>query len=320
MPSKPTIVMRGESPESRSRWTDSLGCTPQTLTRDGAMAALAGVDFLEIDYEEYLLRVKAKGCFGNYSRVTFAFDNTYRMYLNKMKALGRVPDKKYERLALNERICEPISFDADTNFHQLKTDAPGVAIWSCYISQKREMIRERLYNEMINTDDKLFKYNCAIALGLVEDKRALPVLRDIVQNRDCFFFTDNRRSNQFRSAIALCLIGRLGDLEDLPLLFDILSAEEIERQMYHTLQPNYLYHTYNDRNFVYFVTLTYACMAIYKIYKRCDLDMRQLHNYFCALFSDDTILNRVIEDRADSPAKEEMKEFVEYVLHLTGHN
>ena len=26
--------MRGESPESRSRWTDSLGCTPQTLTRD----------------------------------------------------------------------------------------------------------------------------------------------------------------------------------------------------------------------------------------------------------------------------------------------
>ena len=34
MPSKPTIVMRGESPESRSRWTDSLGCTPQTLTRD----------------------------------------------------------------------------------------------------------------------------------------------------------------------------------------------------------------------------------------------------------------------------------------------
>ncbi len=285
-----------------------------------AMASLAGVDFLDIDYEEYLMQVKANECFGKYSHITFNFDNTYRMYLNKMNALGRIPDKKYANLALNERICEPINFDADNTFHLLKTDAPGVAIWSCYISPNREMIRERLYNEMLNTDDKLYKYNCAIALGLVEDKRALPVLRDIVQNRDCFFFTDNRRSNQFRSTISLCLMGRLGASEDLPLLFDILSAEEIERPMYHTLQPNYLYHSYNDRNFVYFLMLTHACMAIYKIYRRCNLDMKQLHDFFCDLFYDGTVMNRVIEGRTENSAEEEMKEFVEYVLRLTSYN
>ena len=266
------------------------------------------------------MRVKANRCFGEYSHITFAFDNTYRMYLNKMKALGRVPDKKYENLALSELIHEPLNFDVDNNFHLLKTDAPGVAIWSCYISPEREMIRARLYNEMLNTDDKLYKYNCAIALGLVEDKRALPVLRDIVQNRDCFFFTDNRRSNQFRSAIALCLMGRLGASEDLPLLFDILSEKEIERPMYHMLQPNYLYHSYNDRNFVYFTILTYTCMAIYKIYKRCDLDIKQLHDFFCDLFSGDTVLKRITEGRANNSSEEETKEFVEYILRLTDHN
>ena len=215
-----------------------------------AMAALEGVDFLDIDYEKYLTRVKAKGCFGEYSRITFAFDNSYRAYLNKMNALGRIPDKKYEGLSPNASIYEPISLDVDKNFRLLKTDAPGVAIWSCYVSTEENTVRERLYQEILNTDNTLYKYNCAIALGLLEDACALPVLREIVQNRDCYFFTDNRRSNQFRSAVAVCLLGRLGSENELPLLLEILSAEEAKRPMYHTLQPNYLYHNFPDRNFV----------------------------------------------------------------------
>ena len=89
--------------------------------------------------------------------------------------------------------------------------------------------------------------------------------------KDCFFFTDNRRSNQFRSAIAVCLLGRIGTSADLPLLFEILEAEEIDRPMYHTLEANYLYHNYPDRNFVFFAMVTHACMAIYKLYRRCQL-------------------------------------------------
>jgi hypothetical protein len=285
-----------------------------------AMAALEGVDFLDIDYEKYLTRVKAKGCFGEYSRITFAFDNSYRMYLNKMNALGRIPDKKYEGLSPDASIYEPISFDVDKNFRLLKTDAPGVAIWSCYVSTEENTVRERLYQEMLNTDNTLYKYNCAIALGLLEDACALPVLREIVQNRDCYFFTDNRRSNQFRSAVAVCLLGRLGTENELPLLLEILSAEEVKRPMYHTLQPNYLYHNFPDRNFVYFSMLTHTCMAIYEIYKRCNLDMDQLHRFFCELFHDDTVLYRVTEGYASATAEEETKGFIEYLLHLTNLN
>ena len=282
-----------------------------------AMAALEGKDFSLIDYKKYLTRVKEKGCFGNDSGVTFAFDNTYRIYLNKMKALDRTPDKKYDGLSPSASIYEPIRFDADHNFHLLRTDAPGVAIWSCYVSAEKKMLKERLYGEMLRADDTLYKYNCAITLGLLEDTRALPTLREIVKTRDCFFFTDNRRSNQFRSAIVICLLGRIGTTEDLPTLFEVLSTEEIKRPMYHTLQPNYLYHNYPDRNFVYFSMLTHACMAIYTIYKRYELDMKQLHRFFDDLFDDGTLLNHVTEGRANTSAEEEMKGFIAYVLHVT---
>ena len=285
-----------------------------------AMAALEGVDILGIDYGKYLTRVRERGCFGEFLNVSFAFDNTYSMYLNKMRSLGRAPDKKYESLAPTDSIREPICFDVDKTFHLLKTDTPGVAIWSCYVSEEKAAVGERLYREMKSADEPTYKYNCAIALGLLEDARALPVLREIVENRDCFFFTDNRRSNQFRSAVAVCLIGRLGTADDLSMLFEILTPNEISRPMYHTLKPNYLYHNYPDRNFVYFGVLTHACMAIYKIYKRFDLDMKELHKIFCDLFNDDTVLCRVTDGYGSVAAKEETKDFITYLLRITDYD
>jgi hypothetical protein len=173
---------------------------------------------------------------------------------------------------------------------------------------------------MIEASDSLYKYNCAIALGLLGDTRSLGALRQCLKMRDCFFFTDNRRSNQFRSAIAVCLLGRLGGADDLAMLFDILSKEEIDRAMYHTLKANYLYHNNPDRNFVYFSMLTHTCMAIYKIYKRCALDMKQLHRFFCDLFDDGSVLHSVTEGKRSPSAEEETKGFIAHLLHLTDQN
>ena len=282
-----------------------------------ALASLNGVDFLDIDYDAFLSRVRDRGCFEGYSERTFGFDDTYGRYLAKMKSLKRNPDKKYEKLAPLDYIYEPIIFDVQKSFHLLKTDAPGIAIWSCYLSPEKDKVRERLYSEMTNSDDKMYKYNCAIALGLLEDKRALPVLCDIVKRRDCFFFTDNRRSNQFRSAVAVCLVGRLGTERELPLLLDILSPNEIEREMYHTLEANYLYHAEPDRNFVYFAMLTHTCMALYKIYKRSSMDIKKLHLFFADYFKDGTAMRRVTAASSGESAYEEMRIFIEYLLKVT---
>jgi len=282
-----------------------------------AMAALSGVDFMDIDYGEYLTRVRAKGCFEGYSDRSFSFDNSYRMYLNKMAALGREPDAKYSGLKLNSPICEPIDFDVDKSLYLLKTDAPGVAIWSCYLAKNRDLLRDRLFSIMQSAESEMHRYNCAIALGLIGDKRALGVLTEIVEARDCFFFTDNRRTNQFRSAIAICLIGRVGGVGELPLLFGILDPSEIERPMYHTLEPNYLYHTGADRNFVYYSVITHTVMALYNIYKREQLDFSELHAYFSKLFEGDGLLRRVTDRAAGEAAYEEMEELRRFVLENT---
>lgn len=283
-----------------------------------ALAVKDGVDFLDIDYERFLLEANSRGCFSGCADHDFCFDNSYGRYLEKMRSLGREPDEKYKGMPKNASIIEPIEFDFDRNFHLLKTDAPGVAIWSGYVAKDRDSVREKLYSAMTHADDNLYRYNCAIALGLIRDTRAIPVLGEIVERRDCFFFTDNRRSNQFRSAVAVCLLGDIGGCDELPLLFDILKGDEIERPMYHTLKPNYLYHNSEDRNFVYFHMLTHTCMSIYRIYSRLGLDMAELHSFYKELFAADTVLLRVTNGTTCGTAYEETSGFISYLLDITG--
>ena len=176
-------------------------------------------------------------------------------------------------------------------------------------------MREELYNTAVNSEDNLTKYNHAIALGVTGDERALPLLRKCIEERDCFWFKDCRRSNQFRSVIAVCLLGRLGDLSDASLLEEIIfNDSEFDKEMYHTLKPDYLYYKDPDRNFVYFQMFTHACMSLVKIYKRSSGNIEELKKCFEILFSDDKIIHRVTHEDEHSPAYIEISDFIKYIL------
>ena len=167
------------------------------------------------------------------------------------------------------------------------------------------------------TTDKAYKYNLAIALGIIGDARALPTLRDIVNNRDDFYFKDSRRSNQFRSAIALCLIGRLGDVSDLKLLYEIAFDEnEIKRQMYHTLKPDYLYYVHSDKNFVYYEMFTHAVTALLKIHKRCGISLDKFRSALLHERDSGSAVKRIIHTVGGS-AHTELCDFLDYVISAT---
>ncbi len=282
-----------------------------------AMAIKDNVDFLSIDYEKYVARVQELGCFAGYEDRVFGFDGNYGQYLNKMKTLGKTPDKKYEGLSEWDNIYAPVEFDIEKSFHLLKTNTPGVAIWSVFLSDNKKELSDRLYSEMEKTDDKDFKYNCAIALGIIRDERAHNVLREIIENRDCYYFADNRRSNQFRSVVAVCLLGKLGKKEDLPLLFELLTDKEYTRDIYHTLKSNYMYYPYNDRNFLYFDMFTHACASIVKIYKRNALPLCELHSFFVSLFEGDKIIKRITNTKKGEQTYNEIEGFIAYMLKAT---
>ena len=257
-----------------------------------AMAVRDGTELDAVDYAEYLEKVKRRGCFNGYPDRTFGFDNNRNLISYK-----------------------PLEFDVDKTLHLLSTETPGAAIWSCYVTEDKSRAAELILTKMKEESDTLTRYNCAIALGVMGDKRALPVLREIVTNRDCYYFKDCRRSNQHRSAVAICLIGRIGTGEDAELLSEIVFDEgEIDRELYHILKPEYIHHIEEDRNFLFFDIYTHAVMAIVKIYKRCGLDIESLTSRLEDLFADEQSIRRITHVRSDEPAYIEVAEFFKSVL------
>lgn len=143
----------------------------------------------------------------------------------------------------------------------LSTDCPGVALWSC-----RRLGKERIGDAlcaMMAEGDGMLRGNAAIAAGLCGDRRALPALRELVRCRSAFFYKDCRRTNQLRSAIAICLCGRLDEGEIVPELLSILKPEEFGRPLYHELtEPSYQFGIRTDFNLVYYQHLSHAAAAL----------------------------------------------------------
>ena len=257
-----------------------------------AMAVKSGAELNTVDYEEYLKKVQTRGCFNGYPERTFGFDNNRNLISYK-----------------------PLDFEAEKNLHLLSTETPGAAIWSCYRAENKPSVCESVNGILESCDDTLTKYNCAIALGVMGDTRALPILRQIVRERDCYYYKDCRRSNQHRSAIAVCLLGRIGTEEDAKLLSEIVFDEkEIDRELYHVLSPEYIHHIETDRNFLFFDIFTHAVMAVVKIYKRCSLDTEALAQRLGTLFADERTARRITHVRCDEPAYIEVTEFFKSVL------
>ena len=265
----------------------------------GALSSLAcekDGDLMAIDYQKYLEIVKNLGCFEGDTTKNVGFD-----YPGKQKPYRAV------------------EFDVDKNLELLKTETPGAAIWSCFVSKDYPATKEKLYSLIKDAQTDLERYNCALALGIMGDKTALPYLREIVNNRDCFYFKDCRRSNQFRTASAICLLGRIGEQQDIKLLEEIaFNKKEIQNPIYHTLEPNYLYYKHGDRNFVFFDVWTHATNSLVKIYKRLGLDLSSLNNAFIRLSNDQDFIESVVPNQpAEHTARVELTDFIEHLIKQT---
>ncbi len=260
-----------------------------------ALAIKQGVDIDKIDYEKYLSLVKDTGAFGGENK-DFAFNS---------------PSKKVPYV--------PIDLNPRNNLHLLDTTTPGACIWTCFLNKEDKELVEILVDKMNATKSLLEKYNCAIALGIMEQKIALPVLREIVNNRDCFYFTDCRRSNQFRSAVAICLLGRLGEIQDATLLESIVFSDtEFEREMYHTLEHNYLYYKLPDRNFVYFDVFTHGLAGLVKLYKKLNLNLSELNEKIKKVIKDGKVVDRIAYIKEPhQPTFVEITDFLTLMLKQT---
>ncbi len=273
-----------------------------------AAAVREGCDLLSIDYEAYRRRATEAGAFLGEEGRHFGYDEPRVRHEAMMDALGKPHDPRYRGLAPSEKLYIPVDFDRVDVLDALRTDAPGQGIFAAYLG-RGGVEADRLVAEMNAAEDTLYRYNCAITLGILGDRRALPTLVEIVEHRDCFFFKNGRRSNQFRAAVAVCLLGRLGDASVAPLLESLLDEEEYDHPMYHTLKPSYLYYTRTDRNFVYFDMTTHALFGLSKLYRREGLPMAQLRATV-ERFLGGAFLSRVTDGIPGSPTTEETERLI----------
>ncbi|RAU95714.1 FAD-dependent oxidoreductase [Paenibacillus sp. YN15] len=149
---------------------------------------------------------------------------------------------------------------------ELATDKPGIAIYSC------KLLGEAIVPQLkawIASEDRMLRFASAISLGLIGEAAAAPVLREIVRERDAFYYKDCRRTNQFRSVIAIYVLGKLGDRDSLPLLRDILCDEaEYQKPLYHEIkEPSYKLNTSKNFNELYYQIISHAAVALIRLAK-----------------------------------------------------
>lgn len=125
----------------------------------------------------------------------------------------------------DEKLNTPFTWMTDSRQirETLATEKPGIAIWSA--KRLGQNIRKDLKNWLKEGNEHLVK-NSAIALALIGDKDALPVLRTMVKQRDAFLPSTSRKYNQVHAHTAIYLLGKLHDKNSVPMLLDIITKPE----------------------------------------------------------------------------------------------
>lgn len=207
-----------------------------------AMAVKSGVALTDIDYGKYCETADGYGVRLGRCADKFAFDH---------------PSKK--------DFYKKVTFDLSDSeiIEALSTDTPGVAIWSAHVA-KRDLTP--LLASGLESENETLRFNSAVALGIRGCDKCLPVLRSAVKFRNLERYADCRRSNQYKSAIAICLIGSLGDESDRELLLPILEESETSLPIYS--QINVAGEEGNIVRDGYYQILTHAITALISIAHR----------------------------------------------------
>ena len=166
---------------------------------------------------------------------------------------------------------------------RLKTEQPGEAIWSA-----KRMGDHALPTllRLLNSEDRNTSRHAAFAVSILKSRKAVPLLRQMVKERDDFMLKDCRKHNNLRGCMAIFWLGRLGDREIVPELIDIITnPKETERGVYKQKDLQTTRYRVNDFEDVYFQFVSESVMALIRIGELCE-DLRpQIKKGFIDAFS-----------------------------------
>ncbi|RXZ80302.1 FAD-dependent oxidoreductase [Paenibacillaceae bacterium] len=151
--------------------------------------------------------------------------------------------------------------DVETIRAGLDSTKPGIAIWSA--KRLDHAIRPDLRLWMLEAGREHLRKHSALALGLLGDPLALPVLRSIVRERDAFVPQTSRKYNIARALAAIYLLGKLQDQEMVPDLVAVADSRGEWGDGYHNDE------FINDREELDFQYYSFSIMALLRIGEGC---------------------------------------------------
>jgi hypothetical protein len=153
-----------------------------------------------------------------------------------------------------------------TSFELIKEglagDKSGVAIWS---ARRLGLAIHGTLKEWLSqttADQQNLRKNMAFALALQGDEAAIPILRECVRERDPYVPKTSRKYNQVRGYAAIYLLGKLGDVEVVPELLQIMQ----QREQFINQSTDVEFINHNDEYF--FQYFSFSLMALIRIAER----------------------------------------------------
>ncbi len=139
----------------------------------------------------------------------------------------------------------------------LRSEQPGIAMWS---ARRMGVSAAEKLTQWLGDADEALKKHSALALGLMRQETALPVLRQTAAMLDPYVPKTSRKYNMFRGVSAIYLLGKLEDVSSVPLLIEILNSYDTFADLPFTPDEFVA-----NRNEMFFQFFSFALMSLIRI-------------------------------------------------------
>lgn len=208
------------------------------------LAIKHGCSLKDVPYGELIASLKQTGCFNEGQNRGLVFDSP-RPHIDNVRSVQWLADFLEIKSGLS-------------------SDKPGVAMWSAKLIGSD--IKESLRVWMDSGECDELKKHSALALALMGERLSLPVIRDIIKERDDFMLCDGRKNNQLRIFSAIYYAGKFADDEITDELIDIIcNPQEINRPLYHSEKLFSSDYDIKKFNWVYYQLFANSIAALLEI-------------------------------------------------------
>lgn len=237
------------------------------------LAVKYGCKLRMIPYGELKERLTVSGCLDFSKNFGFCIDGIRDSDGNLL------PKEKVQFITAAEQLKAP-----------LETLTPGVAIWSA--RQMGEAAVPTL-KTLLHSENETTRKHAAFALAMAGNQDCIPILREMVIQRDGCMLRDCRKHNNQRGCMAIYLLGRLGDAGITDTLITLITdKDENTKPAYRqpfSMQTRYAVPDFKNE---YFQFVSNAVIALIRIAEAHPDLRRKIACGFEDAFGDDTYYHR----------------------------